>query len=273
MSTITPWQWITQQRALGRDIALVLDAQVEARQALMGSLPPDRRQVLYQQTDAAYLALHGPACFLVGEAEVRLIQPLLELPDDHWGWLASLAPGDLPAWVEHWRARLLVGEPPQRALYRFHDNRVLARGLAAARASLPAYLGQAISVCYWQGQAWATLDNPAPGPHPLPAAPAWLQLPVPNVTGQVARANAHRYLYSHHLAAYLALAERQPPRAWLQRQLQRAQDWGWLAPVQIECLLVLSLGAPGFELPRHCAPLPGELPQAHVDRLRRHTVI
>lgn len=273
MSPLSPWQWLAQQRAAGHDIAVLLEAGSEAGQRLMASVPDERWQLLYQQTDAAYLADHGPACCLIGEAELPLLQPLLQAPGENWGWLASLAPGEMPVWVAHWRARLLLGQPPQQALYRFHDNRVLARGLALAQATLPAYLGQAISVCYWQGETWASADNPLPGAHPVPTHPVWLQAPPPAVDGPIAVANAHRYLYSQHLEAYLKLAEQQPPLPWLQRQLQRGQRWGWHTQKQIEFLLVNSLRSPGFELPEGCEPWLGELPAAHMERLRRHLLV
>lgn len=271
MSELTPWQWMARERACGRDIVLMLGAGSDARQALMARLGSERWSVLYQQTDVAHLAAQGPACFLIGEGEVRLLQGLFEAPQGNWGWLASLAPGALPDWVEHWRARLLLGQRPQRALYRFHDNRVLARAMAVADRRAE-WLGQAISVCYWQATAWRVVDNPVPRAYPVPPVPVWLPTPAEVEGNGVALANAHRYLYSQHLDAYCTLAQSQMPLEWLQRQLRQARAWGWHTGEQIEFLLMLSLRSPGYEVPRECAPLVDESPQAHLERLRLRTV-
>nr|WP_286088959.1 hypothetical protein [Pseudomonas sp. MWU13-3659] len=100
-----------------------------------------------------------------------MAEPDLSAPQTHWGWLASLAPGDWAAWLSHWRARVMVGY----GLYRFHDNRVLARALdVLAPAELPAYLGPTINLCYWRMDGWRVVDNPAPGSYPVPSEPAWL---------------------------------------------------------------------------------------------------
>ncbi|MHA6163123.1 DUF4123 domain-containing protein [Pseudomonas sichuanensis] len=271
MSAPTPWQWMARERASGRDIVLILDAGFDARQALMARLGSERWCALYHQTEVAHLAAHGPVCFLIGEGEVRLLQSLLEAPHDNWGWLASLAPGELAAWVEHWRARLLLGQRPQRALYRFHDNRELARVMTVPEHRA-AWLGQAISVCYWQATAWQVVDNPAPRAYPAPSDPSWFPSPAEAASDGVVLANAHRYLCSRHLPAYSALAESQPPLDWLASQLRQSRAWGWHTGEAIEFLLMLSLHSPGYEVPRECAPLVDESPQVHLERLRLRTV-
>ncbi|WP_019412034.1 DUF4123 domain-containing protein [Pseudomonas psychrophila] len=193
-----PRQWMDEQRGQGRDVCLVLDSQneIEARQGLLNGRAHDRYHSVYSQTPVAELASAGP--FLIGldSTDTERLAELLNAPERNWGWLASLAPGDLPLWLEHWRARILVSARPERALYRFQDNRVLSRALRHLSAEqLPAYLGQAISVCYWQGEQWATTDNPAPGKYVLPEAAAWLSVPDANPQRVVIQeANALRFL-------------------------------------------------------------------------------
>lgn len=271
MSAVSPRAWMAQQRACGREIALVLDSGFDERTSLLACLPSERWCALYAQTEVAHMATLGPSCFLIGEPEAKTVQALLDQPQRHWGWLASLAPDALAAWAAHWRARLLIGQRPQQALYRFHDNRILAAALQRLpSAALPAYLGQAISICYWDGQRWAQVDNPLPGDHPLPTAPVWLA--HGSGSEAVLLANAHRFLLAHHFAAYLKVFEPPGHPDWLRTQLARARAWGWETPQQREFLLVQSLSMPGLVLPEDWGPQAGESPQMHLHRLRYRTV-
>ncbi|MFJ4345247.1 DUF4123 domain-containing protein [Pseudomonas sp. NPDC089401] len=275
MNAMTPWAWMAQQRAAGRSIALMLDAGFDERAALLACLPGERWSALYAQTEVAHLTELGPCCFMVGEAEVKIVQTLLDAPQRHWGWLASLPAGGLPEWTAHWRARLLIGQRPRQVLYRCHDDRVLAATLHALPVNaLPAFLGPAISVCYWQGTRWAQQDNPAPGMYPLPTEPLWLQArPDSEATAQeVLLANAHRFLLARHFAVYLKVFELPTGPDWLRKQLALAREWGWETPEQREFLLVQSLRMPGFELPGAWGPQVGESPQSHLERLRYRTV-
>lgn len=265
MTALDPWQWMASQRARGHVIAVMLDEDAQARRPMMGALPSERWCALYDATPAAQLAAHGPLCLLVDASEMRLLQDDLGAPQRHWGWLASLAPGSWPAWLEHWRQRLMVGP----VLYRLHDNRVLARAIAAlSAAELPAYLGPSISLCYWQGEAWAVTDNPAPGNYPVPVDPAWLHVPAPG-EGATLLANADRYLCRHHYDRYLLLAAQQAPDVWLGAVLEQARAWDWLAPQRFELLLLHSLYASEFKLGGEWAPQPGEPSHLHFERVKR----
>jgi len=131
---------------------------------------------------------------------------------------------------------------------------------------LPAYLGPAISVCHWQGSHWQITDNPAPGNCPVPEAPAWLQLPMPEGQAMEIRlANAHRFLLAGHVQAYAELARCRDPHIWLQERLTLAEAWGWLAPERLEFLLIQSLHTPN--LAPHWQARPEETPEEHFDRV------
>lgn len=161
----------------------------------------------------------------------------------------------------------MVGVRPDQRLYRFHDNRVLARALRhLPEDALPAYLGPAISVCYWQGACWAVAVNPAPGRYAVPVAPAWLEVPLPERQArEILKANAHRYLLDVHEAAYIALADQRDPEVWLEQQVAQAQAWGWAAE-RLEFLLIVALTMPGHGQPDSWQPREGESPEAHFER-------
>jgi hypothetical protein len=273
MSPSTVQQWLAGQRRLGHAVCLVLDSEDERelRQALITRLRYDQYLSVYGETAVADLADAGPFIFTVEPPDERLLDALLTRPQSHWGWLASIAPGGLSTLVKHWRERLLVGVRPHQALYRFHDNRVLARALARLPTeAVPGYLGPAISVCYWQGAHWHSLDNPTPGTHPLPQQPMWLQLPVSAEHSRDIRlANAHRYLLAEHLAAYVQLAARQAPDAWLREQVMQAEIWGWEQPAQLQFLLTQSLQATDYSLAAHWQTKAEETPDEHFERVFR----
>ena len=271
MSQVMPDQWLAAQRGEGRNVCLVLDAQneIEARTALLRERAYNRYSSVYSQTPVAELAAAGPFLIELDSADSEHITELLHAPERNWGWLASIAQGDLPAWLAHWRARCLVGTSPNRALYRFQDNRVLTRALEYLPIdSLAAYLGAAISVCYWQGERWAITDNPMPGEYPLPQAPAWLSVPPtsPQITA-ICETNALRFLLDQHQQAYLQVAQKQPVLEWISQQCKLATTWGWHGSEQLEFLLVHSLKSPGFQLPEQWHPLSHEDSVAHYQRV------
>lgn len=261
--------WLIEQHRADRLLCLVLDSQNERemRQRWLKSSRYEQYASVYGETVVAELADTGPFLFTFDQPDDRRLDALLNRPDSHWGWLASLGQGELKAWVRHWQERLLVGARPHQALYRFHDNRVLARALEhLPPEALPAYLGPAISVCYWQGSQWQSTDNPAPGTCPLPDSPPWLHLPMPEEPAmEILQANAHRFLLAEHVQAYAGLAGSQDPHIWLRERLAQAQAWGWLAPERLEFLLIQSLHTQA--LAPHWQPRPDETPDEHFDRV------
>lgn len=272
---MSPHQWLDEQRHQGRELCLILDAlhQMEVRQVLLKARAFDRYASVYSQTPVAELANAGPYLIVIDRGDTEQVSKLLEAPERNWGWLASIARGDFPALLQHWRERILVGTRPNQGLYRFHDNRTLTRALEHISVDvLPAYLGPAISLCYWQGEHWAVTDNPMPGEFPVPDAPQWLQVPAPPITqARLREINAHRYLLAQHQHAYLQLAAQCPASEWISKQRQHADAWGWNTPEQLEFLLTHSLQAPGFELPVQWHPRPHETPDTHFERVLHAT--
>ncbi|WP_324727938.1 DUF4123 domain-containing protein [Pseudomonas chlororaphis] len=268
-----PRQWMAEQLRLGHALCLILDSEgeLDSRQALLNGRDSNQFCSVYRETPASDLADAGPFMFVIDDPDAQCISALLDAPERNWGWLASLQAGELPKLVAHWRARLIIGSRPHRALYRFHDNRVLSRALEHLPAEArPAYLGPAISLCYWQGEHWAVADNPAPGEYPIPSDPAWLQVPTPvSQAADIRETNAHRYLLDEHLETYMALADQQDPEAWLNTQLALAEAWGWTAPEQLKFLLAQCLTASGDTLAKRWQARPDETPTAHFERLHQ----
>ncbi len=273
MSAVIPEQWIEMQRRQGHDVCLVLDALNEkrAQQALLSERAYERYCSVYSQTAVAELAHAGPCLILLGPDDRECLNELLNAPERHWGWLTSIARGDLPALLKHWRERFLVGTRPNQGLYRFQDNRVLTRALEYLLPdALPAFLGPTLSACYWQGQCWAVTDNPAPGHYPLPDTPGWLHVPMPSATAaHIREANARRFLLEQHQQAFLRLGAQRPSQAWIRQQRELADTWGWLASEQLEFLLSHSLKYPSFELPVQWHPRAQETPTEHFERINQ----
>ncbi|MDR6913424.1 hypothetical protein J2X66_000271 [Pseudomonas sp. 3296] len=269
MNTLT--QWLNEQTKLGRHLYLVLDSdgQLDERNALAGELVVEQYRNLYLGTPADSLAAVGPYIFQLDTAEHPPLKALFSSPERHWGWLASSASGDLEALTRHWQARLVTGQRPNQALYRFHDNRVLARALAYLQPEQrPDYLGPLISVCYWQAEQWVVTDNPVPGDHPLPLDPAWVSIPQSEATtAGVQFDNTRRYLMRDHTDAVVSLAKQQDVDTWLRGQLDCARTWGWHKPDHIHFLLTQSLQAPGYAPPSSWTPRPSETPAAHFERV------
>ncbi|WP_213941718.1 DUF4123 domain-containing protein [Pseudomonas sp. dw_612] len=273
MTDALPRHWMIEQQRLGHLLCIVLDSENErdTRQSLLKTCQFNQYMSVYGDTLIADLADAGPFVFAFDQVDDRRIDELRKHPQRNWGWFASLQKDDLPTLVKHWQARLLIGTRPQQALYRFHDNRVLSRALAQLPVeAYPAYLGPAISVCYWNGARWECTDNPAPGTYPVPDQPLWHQVPLPDEQADEIRlANARRYLLAEHVGAYAELAEQDDPEAWLRDRLAQAQAWGWFEPEQLAFLLIQTLQAPGYALSSHWQVRPGETPSDHFERVQQ----
>ncbi|VVP53168.1 DUF4123 domain-containing protein [Pseudomonas fluorescens] len=269
MSTLE--HWLQEQTNQGRRLYLVLDSdgQLDERKALASELGSEQYRNLYMGTPADSLANVAPYLFQLTSAEHPTLQALLNTPERHWGWLASAAHTDLDTLTRHWRERLVTGERPNQALYRFHDNRVLGRALAYLQPEqYPEYLGPMTSVCYWQAEQWTVSDNPDPGQHPLSLEPAWLNTPTPQASFiGVQFVNVRRYLMREDTETLVKLAEHQDVDSWLREQLDLARAWGWQEPQQIHFLLTQNLQASGYTPPEAWLPKPEETPALHFDRL------
>jgi hypothetical protein len=272
MTLLSPYQWMTEQKRLGHSLCLVLDAgdSLDKRQALLGSQAPDQYCDVYSETPVADLAGAGPCMFVIDKLEDEHLRALLMAPGENWGWLASLPAGTaMRELVRRWRERLVVGERPHQALYRFNDNRVLARALQfLGNAAIAEYLGPAASVLYWQAQHWSALTNPKPGNYPVPEHPAWCNAPNEQPPSAAMRElNARRYLLAEHLDAYARLAESHDPDLWLSAQLAQAAAWGWQSAEQLEFLLEQGLDKPSVTQTPWWGVKEGETPAAHFQRV------
>jgi len=263
-------QWLDEQQAQQRHLLLVIDSLAEPNpiQELFTSDLMQDYVNLYQGTEFADLADIGPWLAALNASETAQIQSLLDTPDRNWGWLASVDRIDLSAITHHWRERMQVDEEGQRSLYRFQDNRVIARHLAGlAPAQQPLLLGPLNSALCWDGQSWRCFDNSRPGQYPAPFEAAWLTLPEPDaVVRDVQRHNLTLWLWQNHSAATARLAETRVLSDWLDEQLDKAERWRWKPLEHIQFLLRYQLDPEFAERPAW-KPEEGESPDAHFVRL------
>lgn len=264
--------WIADQLAQQRELLLIVDrlAEPDPIKALFGADLMQDYVNLYQGTEFADMAEVGPWLVRLHNPNAELIQTLLNTPESDWGWLASADHIDLTTLAQHWHERLLVDEQEQRALYRFQDNRVIARHLAQLNdAQRPVLLGPLNSALCWNGQAWQSINNPRPALYPAPFDKPWQELAEPEtVTQAVLRHNLEQWLWQNHSAATAQLAETQPVSSWLDAQLDQAKSWQWQSLERIQFLLQYQLHP---ELIDHSAwaILDGETPDLHFARTRR----
>ncbi len=268
--TIQPGQWITEQSRLARSMYLIFDSEGEreTRQALLTVEPTPDNISVYNKTPVSDVAT-GPLILQINNALRPVLSSLLETPERNWGWLVSCEGDQLTTLAEHWRARIIIGQRPNQALYRFQDNRVLTRALNhLTPEALPEYLGPISSVLYWNGQEWATAENPAPGIYPVPENPAWLSVPAP---AQQSRAILHkniaRYLIAEHAEAISDLAEDVNVSEWLTAQLDMADEWNGKTPEQLHFLITQRLKEEKGKVIQSWLPKEGEAPQVHFERI------
>jgi len=262
-----PGQWMDQQQQRGRRLCLILEGQSDARAPLLEVRDLPAYRSVYAETAVAELAAEGPLIVLLGPLNEHALLGLLQQPENNWGWLGSLPSEDLDVVTRHWRDRLLVGPEGVQSMYRFHDNRTLARALAYLRAEhWPQFLGPLFSVCYWHEERWRTADNPAPGEHPVPNPAPWLNAPNPNAEA-ILQANILRYLLTEHSEDLVALAEFQDPRIWLAPVLEQARTWQWRRPEQLEFLVVRRLEEATRGTVVQWGPRGGEAPGEHFERV------
>jgi hypothetical protein len=267
-----PLGWMEQQSRRGRSLCLILDpmAVPGIHKALLQQLIPEQYRRFYSQTTVNALAVDGPFVFLIDSLNLSSLNELFEGPPLDWGWLASIENHSIEILAKHWRERLLIGERPQQALYRFHDNRVLARALAHLPESVyPQYLGPVISICYWQGEHWKTVENPVPGEYPVPDSPLWLDIPAPaSQERAILLSNIGQYLLAEHCQDLAGLPEDLSAKDWLTVQLDLAQQWGWQTPEQLHFLIVERLREMHTPGSKNWNPRPEEQAEAHFERLR-----
>lgn len=121
--------WLDDQHAQGRSIVWIIDRMVEPDPIvrLFGAGIVEDYVNLYLGTEYSELADIGPWLLVLSDMKNPAVEQLLASPDQNWGWLGSMDEPDLPILAQHWRDRLLVNESSGPSLFRFHDNRVIAR--------------------------------------------------------------------------------------------------------------------------------------------------
>ncbi len=263
-------QWLDEQQAQQRHLLLVIDSLAEPnpiQELFTRDLMRDYVN-LYQGTEFADLADIGPWLVVLSVFEAADIQPLLDTPERNWGWLASVDRIDLSAITHHWRERMHVEEKGQRSLYRFHDNRVIARHLAElAPAQQPLLLGPLSSALCWDGEYWQCFDNARPGHYPAPFEAAWLTLPEPDtVVREIQRHNLTLWLWQNHSAATAQLAKTRVLSDWLDEQLDKAERWRWRSAERIQLLLRYQLD-PALANHPEWPPYDHEAPNVHFSRV------
>lgn len=261
--------WLTEQLAQQRELVLVIDslAEPDPIKALFSADLMQDYVNLYQGTEFADMAEVGPWLVRLHNPDAELIQALLNTPERDWGWLASAEHIDLAALAQHWQERLLIDEQEQRALYRFQDNRVIARHLAQlSDTQRPLLLGPLHRALCWDGKAWQSINNPHPALYPAPFDKPWQELAEPEaVTQEVQRHNLELWLWQNHSAATAQLAETQPLSSWLDEQLGKAESWQWQSLERIQFLLRYQLD-PALAIHLAWAPVENETADAHFAR-------
>ncbi|MGM3389919.1 DUF4123 domain-containing protein [Stutzerimonas stutzeri] len=262
--------WLGKQQAERRDLLLVIDSLAEPAPLahLFSSDLVQSYASLYQGTEVDEMAGVGPWLIRLNEMDHMRLQPLVDAPEQNWGWLASTDNADMAALARHWQDRMFADDQGQRSLYRFQDNRIVARHLGELDASQrPLLLGPLASALCWDGQDWQWFDNEQPGEYREPFEKPWLSIPEPE---QVQRAVAHHnlelWLWQNHTQATTRLAETRVVSDWLDHQLDKAKEWQWHSEPQLHFLLRYGLDP---ELAEHPAWLPAdrETPEAHFSRV------
>ncbi|MBF6029420.1 DUF4123 domain-containing protein [Pseudomonas sp. P115] len=262
-----PGQWMARQQQAGHRLCLILEGDNQARESMLAARSLEHYRSLYAETRVAQLAMAGPVILLLESLSEPVLLNLLQAPETNWGWLGSLPSDDLEPVTRHWRDRLLVGGQGEQVMYRFHDNRTLARALAYLNPDhWPAFLGPLIGVCYWHDEHWRCDENPAPGEYTVPDPAPWLDTPNPNA-GAILHANILRYLLAEHSEDLAALVEFQNPRTWLAHVLEQARAWQWRSPEQLAFLVVRRLAEATRNSVIRWPPMAGEAPREHFERV------
>ena len=262
--------WLSEQQAQNRRLLLVIDSLAEP-DPLPGLFSADLVHSyanLYQGTEVAEMASVGPWLIVLNELNLTQLASLTDAPEQNWGWLASVEHADMAALTQHWQARIFADEQGQRSLYRFQDNRIVARHLAELDASQrPLLLGPLTSALCWDDHDWQWFDNEQPGEYPEPFEKPWLSIPEPeHVRRAVTHHNLELWLWENHTHATTKLAETRVLSEWLDRQLDKAKEWHWHSEPQLHLLLRYQLDPAVADHPAWL-PADQETPEAHYSRV------
>ncbi|WP_347906027.1 DUF4123 domain-containing protein [Pseudomonas purpurea] len=264
--------WFDQQAQLNRTLVLVLDSLAEPNPvtSLYSAELMQRSVQLYRRTVYADFCAISPWLSELHDPDAHAFRALLDDPQRHWGWIASMDKADLDAVTQHWQARMVIDEDGDRSLFRFQDNRVIARCLASLTAAeIPLLLGPFSSVLYWADPEWKSTDNPRPGTYPVANPAPWLRTPEPAERSRsILRDNLKRWLLVYHLEAVTQLSDTRNVSEWLEEQIDLLDAWQWNTPEQRECMFRLRLD-PQCAADVAWSALPGETPPQHFERCQR----
>jgi len=149
--------WLGEQSRLNRVLILVLDCLAEPNPVtpLYSAGVMQRSVQLYRRTEFAQFAAISPWLTELENPGSEAVTRLLDDPQRNWGWIGSMDKADLDSLTQHWIARMVLDEDGDRSLFRFQDNRVLARCLANMKdTEWPLLLGPISSVLYWDEDQW-----------------------------------------------------------------------------------------------------------------------
>ncbi|WP_332763065.1 DUF4123 domain-containing protein [Pseudomonas koreensis] len=264
--------WMGGQSRLDRVLILVLDSLAEPNPVtpLYSAGVMQRSVQLYRRTEFSKFAAISPWLTALHNPGNDAFRRLLNEPERNWGWIGSMDRADLDSLTQHWIARMVIDEDGDRSLFRFQDNRVLARCLANMKDSeLPLLLGPISSVLYWDQSQWKSADNSRPGMHPVPNPEPWLRNPESGEHARsILRQNLKRWIFTYHLEAAATLAETRVVSEWLEDQLDLLDAWGWQLPEQRELMLSRRLSEQCMQ-DLAWDPLPNETSPEHFARCRR----
>ncbi|MDN3221527.1 DUF4123 domain-containing protein [Pseudomonas nunensis] len=264
--------WLSEQTRLNRVLILALDSLAEPNPvtSLYSAGLMQRTVQLYRGTQYTEFAPISPWLTELPNPDADAFRKLLGDPQRNWGWIGSMEKADLDGLTQHWRARMIIDEDGERSLFRFQDNRVLARCLAnLSETERPLLLGPISSVLYWDEEQWKSADNAKPGMYPVPNPAPWLRTPESGEQARsILRDNLKRWLLTYHVEAAASLAETRVVSEWLEEQMDLMELWQWKTPEQRELMLSRRLSSKCME-DIAWKPLPGETPEVHFLRCQR----
>jgi hypothetical protein len=258
--------WIGEQSRLNRVLILALDSLAEPNPvtSLYSAGVMQRSVQLYRRTEFSKFAAISPWLTELQNPGNDAFRKLLDDPQRNWGWIGSMDKADLDSLTQHWIARIVIDEDGDRSLFRFQDNRVLARCLGnMEEIEWPLLLGPISSVLYWDQNQWKSADNSRPGMYPVPNPAPWLRTPESGEQARsILRDNLKRWLLTYHVDTAATLAETRG------EQMDLLEAWDWRTPEQREMMLSHRL-SPACMTDVAWEPLPGETSQQHFDRCQR----
>jgi hypothetical protein len=264
--------WLGEQAKLNRVLILALDSLAEPSPvtSLYSAGLMKRSVQLYRRTQYADFAAISPWLTELHEPHADAFRKLLDDPQRNWGWIGSMDKADLDGLTQHWQARMVIEEDGERSLFRFQDNRVIARCLNNLNvAEYPLLLGPIASVTFWDENQWKSVDNIRPGVYSAPDPAPWLRNPESGEQARsILRDNLKRWLLTYHVEAAAELAETRVVSEWLEQQMELLDLWQWNTPEQRELMLSRRLNPKCMD-DVAWEPLPGETPEMHFARCQR----